>query len=112
MRQIRAYVALATLLVAGCAAAPEVAEQTPTTVAPIAVAESAVAAVVPDAVLDIEELNASTSPPVICRDMLKPNSNMHERRCMTEADWKVYERVAARRAEELTRMLQGGLYRR
>ncbi|HZF32114.1 MAG TPA: hypothetical protein VE907_23555 [Gammaproteobacteria bacterium] len=112
MRQIKAHVAIAMVLVAGCAAAPDVAEQTPTTVAPIAGSQAAVAAVIPDAVLDIDEINASTSPPLICRDVLKANSNMHVRQCLTEADWKVYERAAARRAEELTRMLQGGLYRR
>jgi hypothetical protein len=115
MSQIRAFVAAATVLVAGCAGAPEVAEQATTTATPIAGSAGAVAtvaAVVPDAVVDIEEINASTSPPIICREMLKPNSNVHVQQCMTEADWKIYKRAEARRAEEITRMLQGGIYRR
>jgi hypothetical protein len=112
MSRIRAFVASAALLVAGCAGAPQVAEQATPTAAPTAASAGAIAAVVPDAVVDIEEINASTSPPLICREMLKPNSNMIVRQCMTEADWKVYKRAEARRAEELTRMLQGGIYHR
>ena len=116
MRATKAYLAVAMLLVAGCAGSPQVAEQAPAAAAPAAAvpapAGELTAAVVPDAVLDIQEINASTAPPIICRELLKPNSNVHVRQCMTESDWKIYKRAEALRAEELTRMFQGKLYRR
>jgi hypothetical protein len=94
---------------AAAAAAPAVA---PAASAAPASTREALAGIVPDAVIDIRESNASTSPPIICRDLLKPNSNVHVRQCMTESDWQVYKRAEARRAEELTRMFQGGIFRR
>src|SRR5262245_42653716 len=83
MSKISAYVAVATLLVAGCAAAPQ---PTPTTAdltaanatAPPAGSGDATLAVFPDAVLDVAQVNASTAPPLICREMLYPNYNVIE----------------------------------
>jgi hypothetical protein len=118
MSPIKAYVVLAALA-AGCASNPEVATDTVATEAaataaqPLAAspaaADSATAA--PDAIIDANELIASTPPRPICREMLRPNSNVRTRYCMTAEQWQIYDRVEAQRAGELVRTWQGGAYR-
>jgi glycine/D-amino acid oxidase-like deaminating enzyme len=46
----------------------------------------------------------------ICREILKSNSNVHVRQCMTASAWKRWERQEAERAEATVRMLQGSRY--
>jgi hypothetical protein len=48
---------------------------------------------------------------ITCREILKPNSNVHINQCMTAEDWRRWERLEAQRAAELVRMMQGGRYR-
>lgn len=114
MRRTWAYVVSSALLAAGCSSAPDVAgvpvaSLTPESTAPPAAAT--VAAVVPDTVVDANEIAARTPPPPICRDILMPNSNVHKTRCMSAEHWKRWEQIEARNAQALTRMLQGGKYR-
>lgn len=108
--------ALAALVLAGCAANPPLESRN--TVASTALARSATnaapragAAVTPNLVVDVNDLAARAPAPVICRDMLKPNSNVITRHCMTEADWKRYKNAEAQHAASIVRMLQGGAYR-
>ena len=110
MSRVMACVALVTLIAAaGCASGPE------TTVA--ATPEAAVAAaddsgtIVPDAIVDANELVARTPPPVICRHMLKQGSNVIIQQCMTAENWKLYERRQAQEAQSIVRTLQRGAYR-
>jgi len=110
------YLALAALVVAGCAANPEL--ESGDTVVSAALAGSATnaapragAAVTPNLVVDVNDLAARAPAPVICRDMLKPNSNVIVRQCMTAADWKRYSTAEAEQAGAIVRMLQGGAYR-
>ena len=114
MRGIKAYVVLAAFLAAGCASSPEVADEAPVAAA-LAATPSATAAapnaVAPNTVVDANELIARTPPPVICKEILKPGSNVHIQQCMTAANWKRYERYEAANAAELVRMMQGGAYR-
>jgi hypothetical protein len=99
-------VALVVLLAAGCARAPELANDG---AAPQAEAELA-AAVTPDLVIDVNELAARTPPPILCRDMLRPGSNVIVKTCGTTADWKRFERRQEKAAEETVRTFQRGRY--
>ena len=115
MSRSKAYVVLAALFFAGCASAPEVASvaganEAPGTAAAIANTESS-ATVVPDAVVDANELVANTPKPPVCREVLKPNSNVHERRCMSAEHWKLWDQAEARRSAEIVRMMQGSAFR-
>jgi hypothetical protein len=114
MSPYKAYVVLAPLLLAACASAPQTTSPAPAAAlaatAPAATAPGA-ASVVPDTVIDANELIANTPPKPICRDMLRPNSNVLVKTCMREEDWKIYDRLEAQRAGELVRMMQGGAYR-
>lgn len=110
MSRAKAYVALVMMLAAaGCASGPEVADEAPA--APAVAASNGSSTVVPDAVVDANELVARTPPPVICRQMLKQGSNVIIEQCMTERDWKLFERRQAQDAAEIVRMLQGSRYR-
>jgi hypothetical protein len=104
-----AYVALVTLLAAGCAAGPEIASEASSEVAVTAADESGT--VIPDTIVDANELVARTPPPVICRHMLKQGSNVIIEQCMTAKDWKAYERRQAQEAAAIVRTLQRGAYR-
>jgi len=120
MRPTEAYVVVAMLLAAGCASSPEVADEA-VIAAPSLAASSLAAlpssaspdagAVVPDMVIDANELIANTPAPPICREVLKFNSNVHERRCMSAEHWKQWERAEAQRAAEIVRMMQGSAFR-
>ena len=114
MSPMKAYVVLAALLAAGCASSPEVADEAPAAAAFAATSGAGTAApssVVPNTVVDANELIARTPPPVICKEILKPGSNVHIQQCMTADNWKRYERYEAQNAAELVRMMQGGAYR-
>jgi hypothetical protein len=116
----KAYVVLATLIAAGCASDPQVAteaapaEAVATASTPTATPSAATtgsAAAVPDDVIDANELIASTPPRPICREMLRPNSNVRQTYCMSAEHWQIYDRAEAQRAGELVRTWQGGAYR-
>ena len=115
MRPTKAYVVLAMSLTAGCANSPEVADEavlaTPALAAAPSSADPSAGTVVPDAVIDANELIANTPAPPICREILKFNSNVHERRCMSAEHWKLWERAEAQRAAEIVRMMQGSAFR-
>ena len=110
MSPSKAYVVLAALLVAGCASAPEVADEAPAATPAVAATASS-GTVVPDTVIDANELIARTPPRPICREVLRPNSNVHETRCMYAEDWKRWEQLEAQNAAQIVRMMQGGAYR-
>jgi hypothetical protein len=119
MRPTKAYVVLAALVAAGCARSPE-ATDAATSAAP-AVTPSAVAAapndaggsaaIVPDAVIDANDLIANTPARPVCRELLRPNSNVRTKQCMSAESWELYDRAEAQRAGELLRTWQGGRYR-
>jgi hypothetical protein len=121
MSPSKAYVVLAALVAAGCASDVEVAtatapsEAVATAAAPLAAAPSppatGSAAVVPEAVIDANELVANTPARPICREMLRPNSNVRTRYCMSAEHWQIYDRAEAQRAGEILRTWQGGAYR-
>lgn len=107
---------LAALVLAGCAANSELEDgDTLASAAPAATAADATsqasAAVTPDLVIDVNDLAARAPAPVICRDVLRPNSNVIVRQCLTQADWKRFQTAEAQRAGEIVRMLQGRAYR-
>jgi hypothetical protein len=112
---MKAYVVLAALLAAGCAGNPEVLDEAAGASPPVAATQSGGAAdsgtVVPNTVVDANELIANTPAPPICREVLMPNSNVHERRCMSAENWKRWQQAEARRAAEIVRMMQGGAFR-
>jgi hypothetical protein len=108
--------AFAALVLAGCAANSELEDVgTLASAAPAATAADATSqasgAVTPDLVVDVNDLAARAPAPVICRDMLRPNSNVIVRQCLTEADWKRFKTAEAQRAAEIVRMMQGRAYR-
>jgi hypothetical protein len=115
MSQVKAYVVLAALLIAGCASSPEVADEESTPATPVAASSTAQRSgsgiVVPDTVVDANELIANTPAPPICREILRPNSNVHERRCMSAEHWKLWDQAEAQRAAQIVRMMQGSPYR-
>jgi hypothetical protein len=109
MSSYKAYVVLAALsLAAGCASAPQDANEPP---AATPAATTNAGSVVPDTILDANELIARTPPPPICRDVLVPNSNVHETRCMSAESWKRWKQAEARNAARIVRMMQGSAYR-
>jgi hypothetical protein len=113
MRRANLYLVLAaTFLAAGCSSSREnlaeaVAAAPPPTAA--AVAETASTGVAPtelNAVVDGNELAQRTLP--ICRDLLKPGSNVIVTQCMSAENWRIYKRREEQQAQELVRLLQGG----
>lgn len=116
MRPSKAYVVLAALIAVGCASNAELATDTVATGAPALAAtpssESAGSAtVVPDAVVDANDLVASSPARPVCRELLRPNSNVRKKYCMSAESWQVYDRAEAQRAAEIVRTWQGGAYR-
>jgi hypothetical protein len=113
MSRINAYVVLAALLAAGCAGRSELADEapaaalTPAHAAPENAAAASSGTVTPDTVLDANELIARTPPPPICRESLRPNSNVLEKRCMSAESWKLWDRAEAKRAAQIVKMMQG-----
>ena len=108
--------ALAALVLAGCAVSPELGDggtlvsATPGATATDA-APQASSAVTPDLVVDVSDLAARNPPLVICRDLLQRNSNVILRQCLTEAQWKRFKQLEAQEAAAIVRGLQGGAYR-
>lgn len=118
MSPSKVCVVLMAFAAAGCAGTAEVADESAATSGATAAlaaaprADSADAgAIVPDAVIDANDLVASTPPRPICREMLRPNSNVRTKRCMSAEHWELYDRAEAQRAGELLRTWQGGRYR-
>lgn len=111
MRRIEVCAVLAALLAAaGCASGPEVAGEAPVAAAAV-VANDGSSTFVPDRIVDANELIARVPPPVICRDVLRPNSNVHITQCRTAEEWKIWQQREAKNAAEIVRMMQGGRYR-
>ena len=116
MVRFKQCMALAALVLAGCAASPELedgvtlASATPAARATDATPQAS-AAVTPDLVVDVSDLAARNPPLVICRDLLQRNSNVIVRQCMTEAQWKRFKQIEAQEAAAIVRGLQGGAYR-
>jgi hypothetical protein len=115
-------VVLAALIATGCASNPEQATETVATetataaaatgastlVAPATPAATGAATVAPDTLLDASQLVRSQP---VCREMLRPNSNVRQRYCMSPEFWQAYDRAEAQRAGEIVRTWQGGAYR-
>jgi hypothetical protein len=62
-------------------------------------------------VIDLNKTVDDSASTVVCRQMLRQNSNVITTNCMTRADWKEFERRQALQAEEFVRRLQNGTYR-
>jgi hypothetical protein len=114
----KAYVVLAALVAAGCASNLEVdnriATEAVTNASPTLAAASSSAATgsaTGAPVIDANDLIANTAPRPVCREMLRPNSNVRTKHCMSAEAWQVYDRAEAQRAGELVRTWQGGAYR-
>jgi hypothetical protein len=118
-------VALTTALLAvGCAVAPEenAPRATATNVAPTepsptassatdtARTETARAQEAAPKIVDVQGL-APGDTGVICRETLKPGSNVIVTRCMSPASWERFQRFQRRDAQEVLRRLQGSAYR-
>ena len=61
----------------------------------------------PAPVVDLNHQPPTENAEVICRQMLKPVSNVIVTRCMTRADWKAYQRAEARWAQDTLLRMQG-----
>jgi hypothetical protein len=118
MIRFKSCIALVVLLAGGCAAAPELTDQgaparedavatPPSPTAPAANAATGAASLV----VDVNELVASTPPPIICKQMLKKNSNVIVNQCGTAEQWKAFYRRQELDAQETVRMMQGSHYR-
>ena len=86
MRRSKAYVVLAALLAAGCASSARGCRRNVRRGAGTrrdASRGRRPSNVVPNTVVDANELVARTPPPVICKEILKPGSNVHIQQCMT-----------------------------
>lgn len=108
MRLVRIAVVLAAA--AFTAACATTSEQAAIPAAPATVANSsdgrAPATTEPVLVVDVNE-SVQARPEVVCRDMLKPGSNVIITQCMTAANWKLYQRRVELEAREIVRALQG-----
>jgi ABC-type enterochelin transport system substrate-binding protein len=112
-------IALAVVLT-GCAAAherPAALATAPETSSAATVQQAqsstAEAARAPEQVAEVAVLDANTLDPgsvVICREMLKPSSNVIVRQCMTRDDWKRYERMQTLQAQTILRQMQGNAF--
>jgi hypothetical protein len=115
MSRRKGHVVLAALLIAGCASSPEVADEAPAAAPAVAASSSSEdassGAIVPNTVVDANEIIARTPTAPICREILRPNSNVHERRCMSAEHWKLWDQAEAQRAAQIVRMMQGNPYR-
>ena len=121
MRRFNSFAWLAGILfAAGCAGSPELANQSmigdgaapvgaPAALAADPGAAAGAQAVAPK-VVDVRDFPPNANA-AICRDMLKPLSNVIVTYCLTPDDWKEYERQEALAAERIVRMFQGSSYR-
>ena len=110
------------LLSAGCASAPddETTGSAPNGAAAEAAEESAAAApsaassvqapaqIAPTLTVDMNRQPPADSTGLICREMLKPLSNVIITKCMTPAAWKNYRKAEALQAQELLRFMRSG----
>ena len=110
----------AALLSAGCASAPD---KPATGIAPHGAAaepaeasaaaapssaSSAPAKIAPIPTVDVNRQPPAENTGLVCREMLKPLSNVIITKCMTPAAWKNYRQAEARQAQELLRFMQSG----
>lgn len=109
----------AALLSAGCASAPATpsagialngaaAEATEDSAAAQSAAVSGLAQIAPTLTVDVNRLPPADNTGLVCREMLKPLSNVIITKCMTPAAWKNYRKAEARQAQELLRIMQSG----
>ena len=122
MSRFHSYAAvLIAAMLGGCASAPEQISTSAEQGAPEQISENAtegateadvgaIAAGSADLEPVVVELDARDHDPglvVSCRDMLQTASNTLVTRCMTRDDWKRFEEVEARQAQEMVRRMQG-----
>ena len=102
-RQILTVLTL-SWLAAGCAstASPEISSLV---AAPEQPAENATA---PQLVATLRP--SPEGVPVICREMLRPASNVIVRRCASPAEWRTYDRAQEEWARRTLRQMQGSRY--
>jgi hypothetical protein len=105
MIRFRTCLAWVVLLVGGCAGAPERQPAELAAAAPSA-APAAAATITPTLVVDANELANQPLPP-ICRQSLRPGSNVIVTQCMSAADWKRFAQREALETRDLVRMFQG-----
>ena len=105
---------IATLVLAGCASAPERPAETTAVPASVpveaeggagaaATAATAATGIVP--AVDVATL--ADNNPVSCRDLLLPNSNVMRLQCMTRSDWKKWDQAQRLWAQDMLRRMQG-----
>ena len=111
MSGIKRCAAVATLLAAGCASAPERAAETALEAEDGTGEVTAAVTEAERSVLDLNEIALDPGQMVSCREMLKPASNVIVTRCMTGDDWKRFKRREELWAQQMLRIMQGGAYR-
>jgi hypothetical protein len=62
-------------------------------------------------VVVLDEQALDTESDIRCKQMLRPASNVIERICMSNRDWKIYDRALELYAQRTLRMMQGSGYR-
>jgi hypothetical protein len=101
--------ALAAVFAAGCAAAPERPADRFEAAAEAAITQTSPA--VPIGAPTVVELRVTDPDPeeteVICRQILKPSSNVIVTQCLTRDAWKNFERAQELQAQELLRRIRG-----
>jgi len=104
-------VAIAVMLTAGCASGPDRSGAAQTE--PVQGSDAVAAAIATPTSLEVltEDDLPSPGSQITCREMLKQGSNVIVRTCMSNDDWKRYERRLAAEAAAIVRTLQGGRYR-
>jgi NAD(P)H-hydrate repair Nnr-like enzyme with NAD(P)H-hydrate dehydratase domain len=125
MDRLKGLTVLVVLIFAGCASAPEQATladaaathsgsgQTAFAVGSDGAPDSSASAVEEEEPT-LAVLDASTFYPgsvVVCKDMLKPGSNVVITQCMTRDDWKRFERALELQAQQMLRQWQGSGFR-
>ena len=100
-------------LAAGCASAPEAPPASSALELQASNAAELETIAVPSElqVLQLEVENIDPGTVVVCRQMLRPASNVIERRCMTRDDWEIYEKAVEMNAKQLLRWMQGSSFR-
>lgn len=112
MSQFNRCLAFAVVFAVGCASVPDeaadraIAQTAEATAAAVTPAEPS-----PQNVIEVSESDLVPINRITCRQMLQPGSNVIVTRCMSQDDWKRYERLQASRAQEIVRMLRGDTYR-
>ena len=98
-----------SLLVAACAANPDRPVPAFAAAGSTAPAQRATTGAEPE--LEVEVQAAEEGSQVVCRNMLQQASNVIVRRCMSERDWRTYDRAQEEWARRMVRQMQGSPYR-